>query len=62
MQAVGETALPKVWYSLVRAKNADGDDFNASEAETEESLRGEIPEGLPGSSGHGMHGERALGT
>jgi hypothetical protein len=37
MQAVRGTALPEVWYSLVRVKDADGDGFNALEANTEES-------------------------
>jgi len=51
---------------------ADGDVFNATEADTEESsvpLRslpqrrtGEIPEGLPVSSGRGMCEERHTGT
>jgi len=60
MQATGETAFPEAWYSIVKNINADGDVFNATEAETEESsvpLRslpqrrtGEIPEGLPVSS------------
>ena len=42
--------------------NADGDVFNAAEAETKESSAGEIPEGLPVSSGRGMYEERHTGT
>jgi hypothetical protein len=51
MQAVGEAALPKVWYSLVRAIDADGDDLNASEAETEESLKVRFPRVCRGPQG-----------
>ena len=72
MQATGETAFPEAWYSIVKNINADGDVFNATEANTEESsesLRslpqrrsGEIPEGLSVSSGRGMCEERHTGT
>jgi hypothetical protein len=75
MQAVGETALPEVWYSLVRAKNADGEDFNASEANTEESREVRFPRVCRGPQGvacmererqelerpHGLLEERASG-
>ena len=43
MQAVGKAALPEVRYSLVGAMDADGDDLNASEANTEESLLVRFP-------------------
>ncbi len=72
MQATGETAFPEAWHSIVKSKNADGDVFNAAEANTVESsvpLRslpqhptGGIPEGLTVSSGRGMCEERHTGT
>ena len=51
MQAVGKAALPEVWYSLVRAMDADGDDLNASEANTEESLLVRFPRVCRGPQG-----------
>jgi hypothetical protein len=51
MQAVGGAVLPEVWYSLVRAIDADGDDLNASEAKTEESLKVRFPRVCRGPQG-----------
>ena len=62
MQAVRETALPEAWYSLVNTCRADGDGFKLSGNQHRGIATGEIPEGLPGSSGHGMHGEKVSGT
>ena len=60
------------WYSIVKSIKADGDVFNVTEAKTMESLAslqgllwhwtGEIPEGLPVSSGRGMYEERHTRT
>ncbi|OQY59764.1 MAG: hypothetical protein B6245_04860, partial [Desulfobacteraceae bacterium 4572_88] len=68
----GVRRTPEAWCGIVMSIKADGDVFNVTEAETEESsvpLRsltqrrtGGIPEGLPVSSGRGMCEERHTGT
>ncbi|OQY58686.1 MAG: hypothetical protein B6245_10470, partial [Desulfobacteraceae bacterium 4572_88] len=68
----GVRRTPEAWCGIVMSIKADGDVFDVTEAGTEESsvpLRslpqrrtGEIPEGLPVSSGRGMCEERHTGT
>jgi len=45
---------PGVWYSLDNLNKADGDDFPILRSQYEGIDKGEIPEGLPGSTGRGM--------
>ena len=58
MQATGETALPETHSAPLVEMKADGDVLKGTEANTERSVKGKLLEGLPGSRGRGMHGER----
>ena len=58
MEATREGARPGSLGQPREGNKADGDGFHAPEANTTASFSGEMLEGLSGSSGRGMHGEK----